>query len=133
MGAPLNRDLSYFYDDRGRVDLITYGRYYSASFTYDDADNITYAEYRDPDLEKSTKEFYGYAGAQGANPFVATPLKLVQPYASYWSAQPVVQATFGLRRYRHVAEGGRVVKSADLTIYDSLAVQRYLYSESSCR
>ncbi len=133
LGTPLNRDLRYFYDDRGRVDSIVYGLYYSAAFTYDEADNIVYATYRDPDLQKSTKEFYGYAGAQGANPLFPTPLKLVQPYASYWSAQPVVQATFGLRRYGHVAKSGRTVESVDLTIGDSLAIQRYIYSQSSCQ
>lgn len=131
-GTPLNRDLSYYYDDKGRVDSIIYGLYYSAAYTYDESDNITYAQYRDPSLTKSTEEFYGYAGAQGANPLLATPLRLIQPYASYWSAQPVVQATFGLRSYGHVTESGRVVESVDLTIGDSLALQRYVYSDLSC-
>lgn len=132
-GVTPNRDLGFFYDARDRVDSIVYGLYYSAAFTYDDNDNITFAEYRDPDLGKSTKEFYGYAGARGPNPFLNTPLRFVQPYASYWSAQPVVRATFGLREYAHTTEGGLVVESADLTLGDSLAIQRYIYEESPCQ
>ncbi len=132
VGTPQNRDLRFFYDDLNRVDSIIYGTSFSAVFTYNDVGNITYAKYRDPELAKSTEEFYGYAGATGANPLAISPLQLLQPYAAYWSAQPVVRATFGLREYSHKFVEGRVTESSDLTFGDSSVVQKYEYDTKIC-
>ena len=132
-GPALDRDLRYYYDARGRVDSITYGERFASAFRYDEDGNITRANYRNNFAGQVTKEFYGYAGESGPNPFLATPVRLLQPYASYWSAQPVEQATFGLRKYAHLIEDGRVVASTELTFGDSTAVQRYVYETTKCQ
>lgn len=133
-GQPVSSEgvaLRYVYDPDGRVDSVVYSDGNSIGYAFDEAGDLTRADYRAFAEGRATTEYYGYADPP-ANPLAGLPLHYVMTYALYRAPRLPSNATFDLRSYRYDSEGGRLVRQTDLTFGDSAAVSSYVYEVRVC-